>query len=105
MADEFVSRVVIVKNREGLHARPAYMLAKLANEFQSRIEIVKGGEPIDGKSILSILTLAAEQGTELWIRALGPDAEFAADAIVKLFDSEFANTSEPIPNPNANEQT
>lgn len=91
MAEAFVSRSVIVKNREGMHLRPAHMLAKMANGFQSRIEIIRSGEPIDGKSILAIMTLVAEQGTELIVRAAGPDAEEAVVAIVRLFESEFAS--------------
>lgn len=84
-----MTRVVIVKNPEGLHARPAHMLAKLAGTFSSQIEIIKAGEPVDGKSILSILTLGAEHGTELTVSAIGPDAEEAVGAIAHLFESEF----------------
>src|SRR5687768_9697388 len=94
MPDEHVSRVVIVKNREGLHARPAHILAKTASEFQSLIEITKGGESVDGKSILSILTLAAEEGTELVVTARGADADVAIEAIVRLFLNEFAVSPE-----------
>ena len=83
-------RQVTVSNPQGLHARPAHALAQLANRFQADIWIIKGGEPVDGKSILSILTLAAAQGTELMIRATGPDADAAADALVALLQQESA---------------
>ena len=90
MAQAIAVRRVIVSNPQGLHARPAHALAQLANRFQASIQIVKDGEPVDGKSILSILTLAAAQGTELVIRATGPDADAAVDALVALFQQDCA---------------
>lgn len=86
MADQTAVRRVTVINPQGLHARPAHALVQLANKFEADIEIVKQGERVDGKSILSILTLAAVQGTQLVLRATGPDAEAALDALVELFE-------------------
>ena len=85
MAEQIAIRRVTVINPQGLHARPAHALVQLASRFQAEIEIVKEGERVDGKSILSILTLAAVQGTQLILRARGPDAEAALDALVELF--------------------
>lgn len=89
MADHRTYRVVTVRNPQGLHARPADMFVRLALQFASSIEIVKDGEPFDGKSILSLMTLAAEQGTELVLRARGPDAEAASSALAELFGRGF----------------
>ena len=89
MADHRTYRVVTVRNPQGLHARPADMFVRLALQFASNIEIVKDGEPFDGKSILSLMTLAAEQGTELVLRARGPDAEAALNALAELFGRGF----------------
>jgi len=89
MTEKSSVRVVTVVNPQGLHARPAHMLVNVANQYQSAIEIIRDGESVDGKSILSILTLAAEQGVQLTLRALGDDAEEAVDALAGLFNSGF----------------
>jgi phosphocarrier protein FPr len=93
---------VSIENRLGLHARPADMFVRLAVQFASNIEIVKDGEPFDGKSILSLMTLAAEQGTKLVLRARGPDAEAALDALAELFGRGFDEMGITEP---ANEQS
>ncbi|MEL6104614.1 MAG: HPr family phosphocarrier protein [Planctomycetota bacterium] len=87
-------RTVIVRNPQGLHARPADLLVRMANQFEARITISRGGEPIDCKSILSILTLGAEQGTELSVSAEGADAEVALDSIEQLFLRGFDELNE-----------
>ena len=84
------TRQVTVLNPQGLHARPADMLVKLANRFSSKVELIKDGEYVDGKSILSVLTLAAVQGTRLSVRATGDDADDALNALVDLFERGFA---------------
>ena len=84
------SERVTINSSEGLHARPADQFVRLAKRFQSVIEIAKDGKQVDGKSIISILTLAAEQGSELTIRARGDDAEEAVEALVGLIESDFA---------------
>jgi phosphotransferase system HPr (HPr) family protein len=89
MAERRTQRVVTVCNPQGLHARPADMFVRLALQFASHIEIVKDGERFNGKSILSLMTLAAEQGTELVLRADGPDAEDALEALAELFGRGF----------------
>ena len=61
---ETISREVLVANSQGLHARPADMLAREARRWQSRIELVADAQRVDGKSILDVLTLAAEAGIE-----------------------------------------
>jgi phosphocarrier protein HPr len=88
------SRTVKVLNDQGLHARPADMLFRLAVQFDSQIEFIKDGESADGKSILSIMTLAAERGSEISIKARGPDAEEAVAALAELFDSGFAENGQ-----------
>lgn len=89
MAEVSVSRVVTVINPEGLHARPAYMFVELATKYAARIEVIKDNERIDGKSILSILTLGAAQGTKLSLEATGPDAEDAVTELARLFEEGF----------------
>ncbi len=89
MSEQTVVRQVVVGMRQGLHARPADMLAREARKWQSRIELVAGSQRADGKSILEVLTLAAEAGTHVSIEATGPDADEAIDAIGGLFERNF----------------
>jgi len=84
-----LSREVVVANAQGLHARPADLLAREARKWRSRIELVGAAQRVDGKSILELLTLAAESGTRLVIEATGPDAREALEAIGVLFERKF----------------
>lgn len=86
MAEQTVTRKIVVPNRQGLHARPADLFVKTANQFSASIEIQRDTLWVNGKSILDLLTLAAEQGTELLLHAKGSDAEEAADALVLLVE-------------------
>ena len=74
--------------------RPAYMFAETASQFASKIEVAKDSTRIDGKSVLSILTLGAAQGSEVSIEATGEDAQAAVDALSSLILSGFANREE-----------
>ena len=89
MGQDTISREVVVANSQGLHARPADMLAREARKWQSRIELVAASQRVDGKSILDVLTLAAEAGTRLVVEATGPDAREALEAIGSLFERRF----------------
>lgn len=90
MSNSKATCVVTVVNPQGLHARPADMLVKLANQYKSKIEIIRSRERVDCKSILALLTLAAVQGTELSVEADGDDAEAAIAAVTELFAQGFA---------------
>jgi phosphotransferase system HPr (HPr) family protein len=89
MASNSGSRVVTVSNAEGLHLRPANAIASLAKDFRSTIQISYRGETVDGKSIMSLATLGAEQGVQLTILATGDDANDALDALEALFAAGF----------------
>ena len=84
-----VTRTVVIVNVEGLHARPADMLARAALKFQSRIQIVCRNERVDAKSTLNLLVLGATPGTELVIEAEGEDAEQAVEELAALVASGF----------------
>lgn len=90
MTQSTLNRKVVICNPQGLHARPADLFVRLANSFQSDITVIKDSQRVDGKSMLDIFTLAASQGTELWIEARGPDAQQAIDALGELVDGGFA---------------
>jgi len=85
-------RVQIV-NPLGLHARPAAEFVKLASRFQSNVSLTKEDQLVNGKSILGVMTLAAEYGSELIIRADGPDADDAAVALAQLVARGFSVAS------------
>ena len=80
---------VQVVNRAGLHARPAALLVKLAGSFQSVIHVEKDGLQVNGKSIMGVLMLAAEQGSTLRFTAVGEDAEEALEALTALVRKGF----------------
>lgn len=78
-----------VKNRAGLHTRPAANLVKLASKFKSEIELERDGFRINAKSIIGVMTLAAEQGCELILYADGADEDVVIKEIKEFFDSGF----------------
>jgi phosphocarrier protein len=84
-----VTREVTVLNRAGLHTRPASMIVREASRFKSDFHIRKDGYEINGKSIIGVMTLAAEQGAILEITFDGADETDAADAMAALFERGF----------------
>jgi len=84
-----VERTVTIKNRAGLHTRPAATIVKTAARFASDFFIEKDGMQINGKSIIGVMTLAAEQGSALILRFEGADEEQAAAALTELFERGF----------------
>ena len=83
-----------MNNPQGLHARPAHTLVNLTSQYDCTIEIIRNGEAVDGKSILSILTLGAEDGVQLTLRATGRDADAALDALEEQFAKGFGENDE-----------
>lgn len=79
-----VERKIIVKNKTGLHARPAAIFVQIANKFESEITIIKDEQEVNGKSIMGILMLAAERGAEITIIAEGDDAEKAVEELSSI---------------------
>ena len=84
-----IERSVQIVNRNGLHARPAAEVVKTAAKFKSEITMVREDLEVNGKSIMGVMMLAAEFGATLTIRAHGPDAQQAVDAIVELIVQKF----------------
>ena len=80
---------VTIANRLGLHARAAARLVQLAQSFTSDVELEKDGEAVDGKSVLSLLTLACPLGTRVKLRTKGPDAGPALEALTELIENKF----------------
>jgi len=78
-----------IKNKLGLHARPAALLAQAVAKFQSRVSIIKNGQEVDGDSILGIMMLAAEFGSEITVIVNGKDEKEAIKKIEELFTKKF----------------
>lgn len=87
-----IEQEVTIKNRAGLHTRPAAALVKLAAKFQSEFIIIKDGFEINGKSIIGVMTLAAEQGSTMILKFEGPDEHEASKEIIGLFNRGFDET-------------
>lgn len=86
--DAITGRVRIV-NPLGMHARPASALVSLASSFASDIRVAKDGLEVNAKSIMGVLMLAAEVGSELHFSATGPDARDAIPALTGLVQRGF----------------
>jgi phosphocarrier protein len=82
-------RSVRIGNKFGLHARPAAEFVKLAATFRADIVVRKDELEVNGKSIMGIMMLAAECGSEITIRATGDDASAAVDGLVGLVERRF----------------
>ena len=83
-----VRKKMIVKNKQGLHARPAALFVQIANKFDSRITLRRGSEEVNGKSIMGILMLGAEKGSTIIIEADGHDAHIALVELEKIITLE-----------------
>lgn len=80
---------VTIINKLGLHARAAAKLAKTSSQFASAIQIGNSHSMVDGKSVMSLMLLAASQGTELTVTCEGKDEQAALDAIIHLINDYF----------------
>lgn len=86
---EPIERVFVIGNKLGLHARPAAVFVQTANRFEASVEVQKEDIKTDGKSIMGIMTLAAEMGSSITVRVTGKDAAEAMEALGKLIGSNF----------------
>lgn len=84
-----IEKVLTVRNRAGIHARPAALIAQTANKFMSEILLEKDSVTVNAKSIMGVITMAAGYNTTVTLRVEGEDEQAAADAIVGLFESKF----------------
>ena len=84
-----IERETTIVNQDGLHARPVAKIVRLASTFNSDIELFKDGMAVNGKSIMGVMMLAAECGSSITIRADGPDAEQAVNALSRLVAEGF----------------
>ena len=88
MGDEWIQREFVVRRELGMHARPSGEFVTLAAGFASEIEVGSAGECVSGRSELSILSLAAPQGTPLLVRCRGEDAEDALRTLGAVIEAD-----------------
>lgn len=84
-----IEEILEIKNKHGLHARPAAHLVKIAGKFKSDIKLFKDGLEVNAKSIMGVMMLAAEPGSEVLVQITGSDEENAFSEIKELFDNKF----------------
>jgi len=84
-----LEKMTVIKNRAGIHARPAALIVQTAGKFKSKISLQKGDDCINAKSIMGIITLGAGFETEIRIIADGEDETEAVEAIDRLFQNRF----------------
>jgi phosphocarrier protein HPr len=84
-----VERQVTIVNELGLHARPAAAFVKLASRFKAEVSVSRDNMVVNGKSIMGVMTLAAECGSSIFIKTQGDDADAAAAALAELVESGF----------------
>lgn len=84
-----IEKILTVRNRAGIHARPAALIAQTANKFASEIIMEKNTTTVNAKSIMGVITMAASYNTTMTLKVDGSDEKEAAEAIEKLFESKF----------------
>jgi len=83
-----VEREIEIRNPQGLHARPASIFVRIANKFISDITVSKASEKVNGKSIMGIMMLAANQGTVIKMEIAGPDENEAMDELATFLSKD-----------------
>ena len=89
MADETCQATLEIINKLGLHARAAVLLVQSANKYDAQVTVTKDGQSVNGRSIMGIMMLAAEQGSRIDVETSGPQAREALDAIRDLVANKF----------------
>ncbi|MBQ7881726.1 MAG: HPr family phosphocarrier protein [Treponema sp.] len=82
-------KILTVRNRAGIHARPAALIAQTANKYNCEVIIEKDSVSVNAKSIMGVITMAAGYNTNLVLKTDGPDEVAAAEDLVQLFESKF----------------
>ena len=89
MIERVIERRVTLGSKSGLHARPASVFVQHAKGFQSQITLSKNDKTVNAKSILSVLTLGAEQGDQVILKVNGDDAQLAIDKLALLLEGDL----------------
>ena len=89
MADDKLTREFTLRNKYGMHVRPAGLFAKVASRFDAEVEVEKDGNVVSGKSIMALMTLEAVCGTKLVVTASGPQAKQVLEELEALVQRKF----------------
>lgn len=84
-----IEKILTVKNRAGIHARPAAIIAQTSNKFESEITLTKDDATVNAKSIMGVIAMGAGYNTQMTLRVEGSDEDEAASVIEELFESKF----------------
>ena len=84
-----IEKKMVIKNKSGLHARPAALFVQIANRYNSDVTVRKGKLEVNGKSIMGILMLAAERGSTITLKVEGEDAEKTILELEKLLSGDM----------------
>lgn len=87
-----IKKTIIIRNSQGLHARPAALFVQIANKFNSDITVSKDGEKVNGKSIMGLMMLAAGCGSEIEIEAEGEDAARTVDQLEQFLQVDYSES-------------
>ena len=87
-----VEKTVVIKNKQGLHARPAALFVQIANKFDSDVIVSKGKTKVNGKSIMGVMMLEAGKGSVITIITKGEDAQQAITELESLLSSDIEDT-------------
>lgn len=88
-----VEAEMLIRNRSGLHVRAASKFVHMASRFECNVLVSRDDLEVNGKSIMGVIMLAAEEGTIIKVRADGPDEQAALDAIAQLIGDKFGEDS------------
>lgn len=83
-----IEKKLVINNKQGLHARPAALFVQIANKYESDIIVKKGKDEVNGKSIMGLMTLAAEKGSSIRLKIDGPDAKEAMQELEGVISGE-----------------
>ncbi len=89
MADDKMTKELTLKNKYGMHVRPAGLFAKIASRYNADVEVEKDGNVVSGKSIMALMTLEAVCGTTLKVTASGPQAKEVLEELEALVSRKF----------------
>ena len=89
MNDDVCRATLEIVNKLGLHARAAVLLVQASSRFDATVTVSKEGQSVDGRSIMGVMMLAAEQGSRIDVETSGPEARAALDAITELVANRF----------------
>lgn len=84
-----IEKKIVIKTKDGLHARPAAIFVQIANKYNAQISVSKGSQTINGKSIMGIMMLAAGKGSKIFIKANGIDAQEAVLELENLLSGKI----------------